>query len=176
MASDEMTWDDGLSLDALAQYLRGRPDAADAMPLLLYCIDCSRFLRHVASAAQAGAAGSSSTRRNTDREPKTAAQLKDARDGLVQRYLREDSPESLCRTIRIVLPCNVVYKTGLNEVNVSDKMEVLSPRNEWRFCTVVDHDAERIHVRYEKVTSEILLDTQPQPVTCPPVLSDIPSS
>ena len=46
-----MTWDDGLSLDALGQYLRRHDDAADAMPLLLFCIDCSRFLRHVARAA-----------------------------------------------------------------------------------------------------------------------------
>ena len=46
--TDEMTWDDGLSLDALGQYLRRH--APDAMPLLLFCIDCSRFLRHVSHA------------------------------------------------------------------------------------------------------------------------------
>jgi hypothetical protein len=46
---DEMTWDDGLSLDALGQFLRRV--AVDAVPLLLFCIDSSRYMRHCQSRA-----------------------------------------------------------------------------------------------------------------------------
>ena len=69
------------------------------MPLLLYCIDCSRYLRHSAAATKGVQPGE-----EAKREPKSPEQLAAARVELCKQYLENDSKHTLCRNIRVVLP------------------------------------------------------------------------
>jgi hypothetical protein len=98
MSGDEMTWDDGLSMECLGTYLRRV--APDAMPLLLYCIDCSRYFRHSAFATN----GTTSNPNDEKRVPKTEEQLAATRNELRKQYLEAEAEFTLCRNIRVVMP------------------------------------------------------------------------